>query len=346
MEDKNNEEKMGRKLLDEYRGRKLRAKTDFRLENPQKIISDAIARDYHQMGENMRSRLAREIVLKPEGVMLTVEDTQISVSSLDVKIAESIELINCGTSSREEYHDWINVGQDVIRDMNTDGVTPQELDTRNLFLADLNQREVELMTCLALYQRAIGKDPRLQARYSELYNKLQKLREIRSAVKNSTKSVSDKLEEEKKKERADKIKLEETAIKAMIVTTKALSVYDKLTDDDKKKLNMFHGDDYKDFNFYNHLTNYFLYNGDIRFNNKNVGEERKFETSPLESNLLARRSTLESYKKHIGMLRGVVDEGKRTNFHGWTVDANAYKEQKYQNHGVFKKTVYEKVSER
>lgn len=343
--EKQREEQMGRKVLDEYRSKKLHAKTNFEIENPQKIISDALAKDYRQMGENTRNQLARIMVLQPEGRKIKIGDEEMSVGSLEARIADSIETTYCGTSSQEEYHDWINIGQEVISDMNTDGVTPSELDTKNAFLGDLNQREVELMTCLGLYQRAMANDPRVQAKYESLYNKLQKLREIRSAVKNSTNNVADKVEDEKKKEEPQPVTPSKEDRMLMGVAIGALAAYDKLTDDDKKKNNMYHKDDLSHMDFHSHLSNYFLYNGDIRFNNKNVGEEKRYETSPLEANLLVKRSTQEDVAKHIEKLRGRLKSGQEDGFKGWKVDRQELQENKdvYQNHSVFKKQMFDRL---
>lgn len=341
--EKDTEEKMGRKVLDEYRTKKLRARTNFEVENPQKVISDALAKDYRHMGENVRNQLARIMVLQPEGRKIKIGEEEMTVESLEARIAESIELINCGTSSKEEYHDWINVGQEVISDMNTNGVSVQELDARNDFLADLNQREVELMTCLGLYQRAMANDPKIRAKYDELYNKLQKLREIRSAVKSSTKDVADKLEDEKKKEEASKVNASKDAMLIMGTAIGALAVYDKLTDDEKKKNNMYNGNDLSKINFHTYLSNYFLYNGDIRFNNKNVGEEQKYEASPLEANLLAKRSTQEDIARHIEKLRGRLKTGQTDNFKGWAVDKKELQENKEMYQGLFKQQQFNKL---
>lgn len=296
-------EKQGRKILEEYRAKKLRARVDFRVESPQKIIGDAIARDYPNMSDNMRNQLARTIVLSPGDKTIKVNDKEMKVNDLSVRVAETIEAINSGTSSHEEYYDWINSGQGIISDMNSDGVTVEELATRNDFLSDLNQREVELMTCLGLYQRSLS-DPAVKAKYDFLYQKLQKLREIRSAVKTSTKEVANKAEAARKEEKVVPTAGESRTMKAAVVVLKN---YDRLSDDDKKKINLYHGSDYRGFNFHDNLRNHFLYNGDIMLKNR-TGNEEKYETSPLEGKLLEKYKSEKSVAMHIQSLRGRVNK--------------------------------------
>lgn len=97
--------------------------------------------------------------------------------------ANSIERINCETSTMNEYFTWIDDGQLIIKHMNDGEVTQQDADERDDFLHMSFQRETELLTCLGLYERSIQMgNTDAKTRFDELRLKLQKLREIRSAI--------------------------------------------------------------------------------------------------------------------------------------------------------------------
>ncbi len=162
-----------------------------RIEKPEKIVRRVLEKKYPRMSLEDSRRIVREMVTKPADMKIRVADEDIRVDQLNLYVANSIESINSGSSdygasSESEYFGWIDEGQKIISDMNTDGVTQPELDAKNKFMEDFSQREVDLMTCLALYRRCNLEDPRVKEKYDMLNKKLVKLREIRSAVQTST----------------------------------------------------------------------------------------------------------------------------------------------------------------
>ena len=140
-----------------------------RIEKPAKIVQRVLEAKYPRMSQEDSRRIITEMIAKPA----------------DMKI-------DYGASSKSEYFGWIEEGQKIINDMNTNGVTPQELETKYKFLSDFEQREVDLMTCLALYRRCNLADPEVKKKYDELEQKLVKLREIRSAVQVATPDKADR----------------------------------------------------------------------------------------------------------------------------------------------------------
>ena len=97
--------------------------------------------------------------------------------------ANSIERINCETSTMNEYFTWIEEGQTIVKHMNDGEVTPQDFAEKNDFLDMSFQRETELLTCLGLYERSMQMGNQdAKVRFDELRLKLQKLREIRSSI--------------------------------------------------------------------------------------------------------------------------------------------------------------------
>lgn len=97
--------------------------------------------------------------------------------------ANSIERIDCETSTMNEYFTWIEEGQTIVKHMNDGEVTPQDFAEKNDFLDMSFQRETELLTCLGLYERSMQMGNQdAKVRFDELRLKLQKLREIRSSI--------------------------------------------------------------------------------------------------------------------------------------------------------------------
>jgi hypothetical protein len=73
--------------------------------------------------------------------------------------------------------------------MNDGFVSSNDLDIRNKFLYDTNQREAELMLCLGLLEGS--KHPQAEEEAKRLRYKLQKLREMRSAIEITTRNQAD-----------------------------------------------------------------------------------------------------------------------------------------------------------
>lgn len=164
------------------------------MDSSQRIIMSAIANS-NNFSFQEKQQIAKDAVLTPKGGTVKVNDKEIPVEDLQFILANSIELINSETGSANEYYRWIEDGHGIIRKMNDGFVEEYELKERNDFLDSLGQRETELMVCLGLYSNS--NTPDAKAKYAELYNKLQKLREIKSAIQVTTKDKADKKIEQK-----------------------------------------------------------------------------------------------------------------------------------------------------
>jgi len=117
--------------------------------------------------------------------------------------ANSIERINCETSTMNEYFTWIDEGQAIIQHMNDGSVTQNDVNERDGFLDMSFQRETELLTCLGLYERSMkAGNAEAKVKYDELRLKLQKLREIRSSIQATCSHEVDKKIERQQYDRA------------------------------------------------------------------------------------------------------------------------------------------------
>ena len=105
-------------------------------------------------------------------------------------IAESLERIKCETSSMNEYFGWIDKTQHIMNNMTDGFVSVQDINEKKEFIANSWQREAEILICLGLYERS--NNPLAKQRYSEMMLKLRRLRQLRSALVNNTKSTPDK----------------------------------------------------------------------------------------------------------------------------------------------------------
>lgn len=105
-------------------------------------------------------------------------------------IAQSLENTRCETTSENEYFTWIDEGEKIMKNMTDGFVKVSDLAEKEDFIKDSYQREAELLTCLGLYEKS--NNPLAKERHKFLLLKLQRLRQIRSALENGTKKVADK----------------------------------------------------------------------------------------------------------------------------------------------------------
>lgn len=185
------------------------------VQSPLRLIVDAVAKNNPELSGPEVERLAKGIILNtnghPDEAILAAErieygrnfqakqrmGTVVLGDSMMVSRAELIEAINSGTYTSEEYFTWIEDGTRVIKNMTDGEITSEDLNAKVDLLVQLDQREVELMVCLSLYRSSgylAGEAPeneKARARYKELEQKLIKLREVRSAVKVTTKDKAD-----------------------------------------------------------------------------------------------------------------------------------------------------------
>ncbi|MGN0914081.1 MAG: hypothetical protein ACI4OW_04215 [Alphaproteobacteria bacterium] len=167
-------------------------------EKSKNVISKVLARDYGYIKEEERERVARQVMTVPRDSVIKIGHEEVYVdkfqneignSLLEFELAESIERINCGTTTQEEYFNWIEEGRDIIAHCNDGEYTKDDEKERNDFVEQSFQREIELMTCISLYEH--NRCEGAAAKCEFLKQKLLKLREIRSAILNSTKNKAD-----------------------------------------------------------------------------------------------------------------------------------------------------------
>lgn len=130
----------------------------------------------------------------------TVEMSFSIADCFDFWKAESIQSINSETDPQQEYFRWIDEGIKVINEMTDGNITDHDMDHRESFLTNLDQREIEMRTCIALYQHsATFGNPKMRELAQDKIDRLQvrwaKMLEIRSCIKNSTKERAAALRE-------------------------------------------------------------------------------------------------------------------------------------------------------
>lgn len=167
-------------------------------EHSKDVIVKVLARDYGYIKEDERERLARQVMSAPRDSVIKIGNEEVYVdkfqnelgnSLLEFELAESIERINCGTTTQEEYFEWIEDGRKIIMHCNDGDYTKDDETERNDFIGTSFQREIELMTCIALYDNNRCEGAADKCNF--LKQKLLKLREVRSAILNSTRDKAD-----------------------------------------------------------------------------------------------------------------------------------------------------------
>lgn len=161
-------------------------------------LQKAIQKKYPSLHVGKVRNVIREVAFAPQKRLVDLEDTKISASDLrlvlgqmiefDAMFAQSIENLNCETSSDQEYFRWLNDTTKILKNMNDGYVTTEDLAERNEFLKFTYQRESELMLCLGLYQGCRSKQAQERAKF--IRYKLQKLREMRASLEFLTKNES------------------------------------------------------------------------------------------------------------------------------------------------------------
>lgn len=156
------------------------------------LVKEGIHRAYPQL-DNNQVNAAAEQMMRSGNEKVKVGDTEVNVGDFSFIVARSIQTINSETSPLEEFYRWIDDAKDVISEMTDNEITESDLKHREQFLGDMNQREIEIKTCIALYQNAatFGSEKvreQAQKQLEFLRMKWAKLLELRSAVQNSTKN--------------------------------------------------------------------------------------------------------------------------------------------------------------
>lgn len=221
-----------------------------KLDSSKNIIMRAVQQEYPDIDRQQAEKVTRELVLAPKKASIKIGNKEVPVADLQFQIALTIESLGSETSSEEEYFSWFSESSEIIQHMNDGFVSEDDLAERNDWLEDSYSREAEIMTCLGLFQNCAF--PEAKKHYTNLYNKLVKLRQIRSSIKESTANRADKPQEidHKKKENDYKKAVVYVAAMREFMKRKPRWNMPKRT---LQKLSMYHGedddldDDYEEF---------------------------------------------------------------------------------------------------
>ena len=157
------------------------------------IIKDGIKKAHPHLTSTQVDSASKQLLDNGNKSKVKVGDTEISLGDFAYSVALSIQTINSETSPQEEFYRWIDDAKLVISEMTDNNISEADLKHREEFLSDLDQREIEIKTCISLYESAaFYGSPQVreqaQRQLEFLRMKWAKLMELRSAVKNSTKS--------------------------------------------------------------------------------------------------------------------------------------------------------------
>ena len=157
------------------------------------IIKSGIKKAHPHLSDKQVEYASEQLMSNNNNGKVKVGDTEINVGDLAYAVALSIQTINSETSPQEEFYRWIDEAKLVISEMTDNNISESDLKHREEFIADLDQREIEIKTCISLYESAMFSGSsqvreRAQKQLEFLRVKWAKLMELRSAVKNSTKS--------------------------------------------------------------------------------------------------------------------------------------------------------------
>lgn len=161
------------------------------MDDATRLVREGIHRAYPQLEKKQVDEAAEQMMRSNNG-KVKVGDVEVNVGDFSFTVARSIQTINSETTPLEEFYRWIDDAREVITEMTDNDITEADLKHREQFLGDMDQREIEIKTCIALYQNVatFGSEKireQAQKQLEFLRVKWAKLLELRSAVKNSTK---------------------------------------------------------------------------------------------------------------------------------------------------------------
>ncbi|MBR1605023.1 MAG: hypothetical protein IJ660_02815 [Alphaproteobacteria bacterium] len=151
--------------------------------SPKEIIEEGIEKSTGVSEKEILDQLAEKILQD------SIKEKDASHDVFLFGIAESLESIRCETTSQNEYFSWIDDAKKIMDHMHDGFVSFQDIREKENFVKMSWQRETELLTCLALYEKS--NHPLAKERHAELMIKLQRLRQIRSALLVGTKNKTD-----------------------------------------------------------------------------------------------------------------------------------------------------------
>ena len=153
----------------------------------QKILADAIFKRYSDADALRIKTIVRELVFAPHDRMIKINELKkLSAEDLRFMVARELECpieqisVFKQENDEKEYFEWLKNATDVLKHLNDGYVTEDDAKERKVFLSLIELRECALMACLGLYQESNA--PSAQSRMNIVRYKVQKLREIRSAI--------------------------------------------------------------------------------------------------------------------------------------------------------------------
>lgn len=151
--------------------------------SPKELIEEGIEKSTGISEKDIVNQLA-EKVLSDE-----IKEKDASHDVFLFSIAESLESTRCETTSQNEYFTWIDDAKKIMDNLHDGHVSLQNILDKENFIKMSWQRETELLICLGLYEKS--NHPLAKQRHAELIIKLQRLRQLRSALIEGTKDKID-----------------------------------------------------------------------------------------------------------------------------------------------------------
>ncbi len=172
----------------------------------EKIIRRGVEKVRPNYTQEEKEATVASLMTKPAGSIIKDGGEEVLIEDLAFALADSIQRIESGTDPQEEYLEWMEKGPEIISNMNSSRADEEDLKERDDFLVNLDQREMEIKSCISLYR--MSNTAAAKQRLEFLMVKWNRLMEIRSAIKSST---PNKIKTEKEKRREEAMKRRATA---------------------------------------------------------------------------------------------------------------------------------------
>lgn len=174
------------------------------------LVKHYLKKQYSHLNEREMRDLCRMVIFADENDEVKIKDVPNAITevrrtlanyiernastksfipySINAEIANLIEQSNNDTVSMNEYYRWVHVVMDIVHHTGDGVVTHDDAAERRAFISMSYDREIELLLCLALYQ---GAEPKKQEeKINLLFFKLEKLRELRNIVFNTSRTIA------------------------------------------------------------------------------------------------------------------------------------------------------------
>lgn len=157
------------------------------MHSKEQIVKYALQKNYNLDGKELD--LITASIMNNAETQIQIGDKRMSAQEASLSTARLIQ----DFPSFKPKEKWLDEAKNVIKEMTDGEITAQDLSHRNLYLGNIESRQVELRTALSLYQN--NKLPIAREFEAKILEVLAMLEKTKTVIKKSTKDSEQALQE-------------------------------------------------------------------------------------------------------------------------------------------------------